>query len=337
MFPDDNPVGIHEIQPPPAVPTNTVPGASQVISQIQIVPSSEGACTLINLPPILQQNVGCSDETKATVVTPSNLQNQNLPGYPNNQGDSISTVENLPVSTQQQGYDLLTSLEAMPLSDPLQHSVNSQSPVKPGDGKPSVKIQHYLITKIVTDTPNGEHFETESAVELPNLNSTTLIKNDSNINDKIVVPVIPQMVGLTPGVVQTGSTLGPQPTSVETTAMSNTQLKSTDVTPSQAFPAVTSCEVLPVLDLTDQSAHMMAGCTTIDFPDNRTLLSNLVVNKGIDQSHDASHDMVGNIGMEQSQNALSSMVMHQLNHDALITDTSFFAQATGLKVPVTSS
>jgi hypothetical protein len=37
----------------------------QVISQIQIVPSSEGACTLINLPPVLQQNVDFVDSSEA--------------------------------------------------------------------------------------------------------------------------------------------------------------------------------------------------------------------------------------------------------------------------------
>lgn len=336
---EDHTRRVHEIQPVQApVPSDSVPATNipQVISQIQIVPSSEGACTLINLPPVLQQNVAASDNLKTTTITPSSIQDEGCFAHG---GNCASMVENLSLP-QHQGYDLLTSLEAMPVNDPVGLQPPLNSPAKPVDGKPSVKIQHYLITKIVTDTPNGEHFETESAVELPNLNSTTLMKNEPS--DQIVVPVLPQMVGLTQGVIQAGSSVTPLPTGSTlpalptSTAMPNAHLKSTDVTPSQAFPAVTNCEVLPVLDLTEQSAQMMAGCTTIDFPDNRTLLSNLVVNKGIDQSHNASPDVRCHTHIEQSQNALPNTLMNETN-DALITDSSFFIQATGLKLPVTSS
>jgi hypothetical protein len=97
--------------------------------------------------------------------------------------------ESIQGSSQQHGYDLLASLEAMPRignSVPGQPSVASDSPVSqakivlPGEGKPTVKVQHYLITKIVTNTPSGEQFETESAVELPNLTQGTITDNKSN-------------------------------------------------------------------------------------------------------------------------------------------------------------
>jgi hypothetical protein len=57
--------------------------------------------------------------------------------------------------------------------------------------------------------------------------------------------------------------------------MSTDHLKSTDVTPSQADPAVNNCETPIVLDLTQQTAQMMAGSTTIGYQDNKTLLSNV--------------------------------------------------------------
>jgi hypothetical protein len=284
----------------------------QVISQIQIVPSSEGACTLINLPPVLQQNVDFVDSSEAN---PS--QNQNNTGFTNiiDQDQISSTIqstdnESIQGSSRQHGYDLLASLEAMPRignSVPGQPSIASDSPVSqakivlPGEGKPTVKVQHYLITKIVTNTPSGEQFETESAVELPNLTQGTITDNKSNDGVFVYTPIlnIPQ------GVIQTASS-----TMTEKIDMSTDHLKSTDVTPSQADPAVNNCETPIVLDLTQQTAQMMAGSTTIGYQDNKTLLSNV--------------DFVVDKESAKTQNQL-------------LTDSSFFIESACLNLPVTSA
>ncbi|XP_071135485.1 metal regulatory transcription factor 1-like isoform X1 [Mytilus edulis] len=358
-IPDYSPGSLQEITPAmlqssPSVQNTAEDGSNipQVISQIQIVPSSEGACTLINLPPVLQQNIAVIDENQTNTII-----NQNPSDMSQNQVDGSSSFTNImdqgkcicstiapvdsiqvqiPSNTQETGYDLLSSLEAMtrgsggaatiqPTVATVQPSIGpipvsgieaiplSSPQLKQCDGKPTVKVQHFLITKVVTDTPNGERFETESTVELPNLSSATLANSQTNLGDNVLV--YPQLVNLTQGAVQAAATAV-----TEKVDTSKNNLTSTDVTLSQTYPAVSSCETPIVLDLTQQSAQMMANCTTIDYSDNKTLLADLAVNKDADTSQNA-------LGADNTQNALD-------------TDSVFLDEGTCVKccinVPVTS-
>ncbi|CAC5383271.1 MTF1 [Mytilus coruscus] len=308
------------LQSSPSVQNSAEDGSNipQVISQIQIVPSSEGACTLINLPPVLQQNIAVIDENQTSTII-----NQNPSDMSQNQVEGSSSLTNIidhgkcicstippvdsiqvqiPSNTQETGYDLLSSLEAMtrgsggattiqptvatvqPSMGPIPVSgieaIPLASPqIKQCDGKATVKVQHFPDYK-------GDN-----------------------------VLVYPQLVNLTQGAVQAAATAV-----TEKVDISKNHLKSTDVTLSQTYPAVSSCETPIVLDLTQQSAQMMAGCTTIDYSDNKTLLADLAVNKDADTSQNA-------LVADNSQNALD-------------TESVFFDEGTCAKccinVPVTS-